>query len=128
MRPTLPRSLVVPAALACFAWAVSPSPGAPPGGDAGRVGFNRDVRPILSDKCFACHGPDQNKRKAGLRLDQRDSALAELRSGNRAVVPGRPDQSELVARIFSPEIQGRMPPARATKTLSSQDKEALRRR
>ncbi len=55
------------------------------------VVFNHDVRPILSDKCFACHGPDNNKREAGLRLDVRELALKELESGNRAIVPGKPE-------------------------------------
>src|SRR5690348_9367022 len=60
------------------------------------IDFNRDVRPILSENCYQCHGPDKNQRKADLRLDARDSAL-EL----EAIVPGQPDESELVARIFS---------------------------
>src|SRR5262245_38109940 len=115
----------MPVTLACFVWAVSTSSGAPPGGDAGRVGLNRHVRPTLSDERFACHGPDRHAPQAGLGLHRRDSALAELASGNRAVVPGRPERSELIARIFSPEM--RMPPASANKTLSPQEKEVLRR-
>src|SRR5262249_57306222 len=51
------------------------------------VDFNREVRPILAGKCFLCHGPDDKARKAGLRLDLRDTATKELKSGNRAVVP-----------------------------------------
>src|SRR4051794_32351609 len=63
------------------------------------VDFSRDVRPLLSQYCFACHGPDDRSRKGGLRLDRGDSALAELESGATAVVPGRPDESELMARL-----------------------------
>ena len=63
--------------------------------------FSRDVRPILSQHCFKCHGPDDKARKGGLRLDIRESAMKEAKSGGIALVPGKPDQSELVARIFS---------------------------
>jgi DNA-binding winged helix-turn-helix (wHTH) protein len=63
--------------------------------------FTRDVRPILSHNCFACHGPDEHDRRGGLRLDDRTAAIAELDSGMRAIVPGRPDESELVARIHA---------------------------
>ena len=66
-----------------------------------KVEFNRDVRPILSDKCFFCHGPDEKKRKSGLRLDLRDGAIKPAKSGDPAIVPGKPDESELVRRIFS---------------------------
>jgi len=53
-----------------------------------KIDFNREVRPILSDHCYACHGPDENKRKAGLRLDRPEEALKTLKSGERAIVPG----------------------------------------
>ena len=62
--------------------------------------FNRDVRPILADHCYACHGPDAHSRKAKLRLDKRESALGENDAGS-AIVPGKPEQSELVFRIES---------------------------
>src|SRR5262249_27363077 len=71
--------------------------------------FNRDVRPILADKCLACHGPDANKREANLRLDLRDSALSD-RKGVHAIVPGDTTQSELVRRISSSDPAYRMPP------------------
>ena len=63
--------------------------------------FSRDVRPILSQHCFKCHGPDDKARKGGLRLDVRESAVKEAKSGAIALVPAQPDKSELVARIFS---------------------------
>src|SRR5262245_56854058 len=68
---------------------------------APKVDFNREVRPILSDNCFACHGPDTTKMKAGLRLDVRDVAIKPLKSRETAIVPGKPDKSELVRRIFA---------------------------
>src|SRR5262249_34071243 len=67
------------------------------------VDFNRDVRPILSGKCFLCHGPDDKARKAGLRLDLRSAATRETAKGNLPIVPGRPDDSELLARVSSPD-------------------------
>ena len=65
------------------------------------VDFNREVRPILAGRCFLCHGPDDKARKAGLRLDLRETATKELKSGNRAIVPGDPAKSELIARVSS---------------------------
>src|SRR6478672_1086458 len=66
-----------------------------------RIEFNRDVRPILSDNCFHCHGPDNNARKAGLRLDLRDNAVKAAESGATPIVPGKPADSELSRRIAS---------------------------
>ena len=63
-----------------------------------RIDFNYQIRPILSDKCFNCHGPDPRKRKAGLRLDTKDGAFAKLKSDGHAIVPGNLDESELVAQ------------------------------
>lgn len=90
---------------------------------AERVQFNRDVRPILSDKCFFCHGPDSAKREAGLRLDERQAALDAS-----AIVAGHPDESELVRRVLSEDDGERMPPA-ASKLgrLSPQEIDTLRR-
>src|SRR6476661_7196964 len=65
------------------------------------VDYNREVRAILSKNCYACHGPDDEHRKAGLRFDLREAALKELESGARAVVPGNVDDSELISRITS---------------------------
>lgn len=90
------------------------------------VDFNRTIRPILSSICFKCHGPDHEERKAGLRLDLRDSALQQLESGDRAIVPGKPDDSELVRRILSTDDNERMPPPSNQHQLTEKDKAALR--
>src|SRR3954454_2277413 len=73
--------------------------------------YNRDVKPILSENCYTCHGPDGGRRKAGLRLDQKDAALDTLKSGNRAIVPGDAAKSELIARITTTDQDDHMPPA-----------------
>lgn len=73
--------------------------------------FNRDVRPILSQYCFKCHGMDEKSRKANLRLDTREGALSIAKSGEKAVVPGHPETSELVRRLFSEDADEKMPPS-----------------
>jgi hypothetical protein len=100
-------------------WCISGVAHAAPAAD---VRYNRDIRPILSENCFYCHGPDQNKRKAKLRLDVREEALAR-----KAFVPGNPDESELVRRIFSADDEELMPPPKSQKKLSQAQKELLRR-
>src|SRR5688572_3003374 len=76
------------------------------------ISYNYHVRPILSDKCFKCHGPDANKREADLRLDIADSAYAPLKEtkGAFAIVPGKPGESELYKRISSTDSLYYMPP------------------
>jgi hypothetical protein len=91
----------------------------------GRINFDRDIRPILSNNCFKCHGPDHKQRKAGLRLDLREGALAELKSGNRAIVPGKPEDSALAARITAADPQERMPPLSSGKKLSQEQVQLL---
>jgi len=90
------------------------------------VDFNREVRPLLSDTCFACHGPDAAKRKSGLRLDDRAVALAPAKSGKPAIVPGKPDESELVKRIFTTDADDLMPPEESHKKLTPVQKETLK--
>jgi mono/diheme cytochrome c family protein len=89
------------------------------------VEFNRDVRAILSDNCFACHGPDKGKRKADLRLDVEADAFAD-RGGYRALVAGKPDQSELFRRITEEDSARRMPPAKSGKHLTPRQVELIR--
>jgi mono/diheme cytochrome c family protein len=87
--------------------------------------FNRDIRPILSHNCFACHGPDEHDRRGGLRLDDRDAALAELDSGARAIVPRKPAESELVARIRATDPDLVMPPPESNHVLTDEQKVKL---
>jgi len=74
------------------------------------VDFNRDIRPILSDNCFACHGPDKGKRKSGLRLDTKEGAYGAGKSEKPAIVPGHPEKSELLSRVVSKDEEEVMPP------------------
>ncbi len=92
-----------------------------------RVSFGRQVRPILSDRCFACHGPDAQGREAGLALDSFEGATAELEGGRRAVVPGEPERSELLARVTASDPRRRMPPVSSDKVVTAQEVELLRR-
>jgi hypothetical protein len=94
---------------------------------SGRLGYNRDIRPILSENCFRCHGPDKGSRMAGFRLDVREQALQPIRSGAVPIVPGKPEASAVVARIFDPDPARAMPPEYAHKTLTPLQKETIRR-
>ena len=85
------------------------------------VSYNQDIRPILAENCFYCHGQDPNKRKADLRLDLRDAAVEF-----GAFVPGKPDESELVGRLFSHEADELMPPAKSNRKLSDKQKSLLK--
>jgi len=91
------------------------------------VDFNRDIRPIFSENCYACHGPDQNKRKAGLRFDRKDEAFAELKSGNFAIVPKDLTRSKLIERITTKDDDERMPPLKTGKHLTAEQIDLLRR-
>ena len=111
--------------LALFSWTLGASSAAYAAED--EIDYNRDVRSILSDKCFKCHGPDSNERQAGLRLDDPTSALAEADSGLIAIVPAEPDESELIRRIYSTDEGEVMPPPDSGKSLSDAERETLRR-
>jgi hypothetical protein len=89
------------------------------------VQFRRDVLPILSENCFACHGFDSHSREAGLRLDERAGALKKLESGEAAVVPGDPTTSELIRRILTDDVDERMPPKMSNKKLTAEQKRIL---
>lgn len=125
LRPTLPSFRVPTLAASAFvtllvlgrlgALAASPP-----------VDFDRVIRPILSNNCFQCHGPDESQRKSRLRLDDVKSALQPAESGAAAVVPGKPDDSELVRRIFSDKPDEVMPPPDSGKSLKPEQKDALK--
>jgi len=92
---------------------------------AARLEFNRDIRPILSENCFQCHGQDPAHREAKLRLDQFDSAILD-RDGFAALVPGKPDESEMIVRILSGDESERMPPKESNKHVSAAQVALLR--
>ena len=101
-----------------FAMAISSNAGT-------SLSFNQDIRPILSENCFLCHGPDEASRKAKLRLDEPESALAD-RDGIRAIVPGKPEQSELIRRIDADDLEDRMPPENSGRRLKDAEKAMLK--
>src|SRR5262245_11221330 len=115
--------LVVSCCVLGLCWAS----GAPESRADDRVLFNRDIRPILSENCYKCHGPDKNQRKAGLRFDKAEGAVAKLESGRGAIVPGKAAESELLARITSADEGLHMPPLETGKRLTSQQIGLLKR-
>src|SRR5262245_32676979 len=114
----LPRFVLVPLLAACTVSATR--------ADEPRVEFNRQIRPLLSDRCFRCHGPDARQRKADLRLDAETAAKAK-RDGDPAIVPGKPDESELIRRVTSEDEAERMPPPGAGKPLTREEISLFRR-
>jgi hypothetical protein len=115
----MPSCRLLPAALGLLVFATDSF-------GAEKVRFNRDVRPILSDTCFHCHGPDEKERKGGLRLDVRAEALKPAKSGATAIVPGKPEQSEIINRIHSKDADEVMPPDKLHKNLTAAQREILR--
>ena len=90
------------------------------------ISYNDDIRHILSNNCFKCHGPDDRARARRPRLDKPESSTIEARSGLIPIVPGRPDQSELIRRITSKDADSRMPPADEKLRLSNQQIKLLK--
>jgi hypothetical protein len=117
--------LSVPISVLIFALVLTGEAAAANGADG--VDYDRQIRPILSEKCFRCHGPDEAARQSGLRLDVRDDALKPAESGERAIVPGDLKASQLVARIGSNDPDEAMPPAEINKPLTEREKDLLRR-
>lgn len=113
--------------VACALLAVVATLEMPVGGKAADapLSFNRDIRPILSDACFTCHGPDARKRKGELRLDQEDHVFGGTRDA--VIVRGKPDQSVLLQRILATDAEEVMPPPETKKQLTPEQKETLRR-
>src|SRR6478752_4914686 len=92
-----------------------------------KIDFNRDIRPILSNQCAKCHGPDPKERKGGtdgLRLDVRDDATADL-GGYAAIVPGHPEKSAVIQRVTSRDDDERMPPKESGKQLTRREIDLL---
>ena len=110
------------APVACSSRPPSPGPTTSPAS----VDFNRQIRPILSESCYQCHGPDVNKRKADLRLDRRDG-LFRSADGTTIVVPGKPDESELLARITADDPELRMPPPKSGAPLDPEQIDLIKR-
>lgn len=121
---TLARTIwpcLIAVVLPLVAWARPASAG------GATLSYNRDIRPIFSETCFKCHGPDAARRKSGLRLDQPEAAFGKAESGKAAIVPGKPEQSELISRITSADEDAVMPPPKEHKTLKASEIAILKR-
>ncbi|WP_166820263.1 PSD1 and planctomycete cytochrome C domain-containing protein [Thalassoroseus pseudoceratinae] len=95
--------------------------------DTPPVDYLREVRPILAQNCFQCHGPDESTREAGLRLDRREDALEKLDSGTHAVVPGKPSDSEVMVRLTTEDEYLKMPPPESGRQLTQKQIDIVRR-
>lgn len=119
--------LILPVVVIVGAFAVGERPATPiPGTTREKIRFARDIRPLLSDRCFQCHGPDRETRKAELRLDLREEAVRDL-GGFAAIVPGDASASELMARIISDDPDEMMPPSSSHKPCLSPEEASLLR-
>src|SRR6185503_1204321 len=119
---------VLVATLAMARTVVAASKEAKPSSAAARpIEFNRDIRALLSDNCFACHGPDENKRKAKLRFDVKEDAFKPTKDGDYAIVPGDLKKSILIQRITSKDEEEVMPPPKTGKKLTAQQIDLLKR-
>src|SRR5439155_13487080 len=95
-------------------------------GQRSTVDFNRDIRPILSDNCYQCHGPDEKARKAKLRLDIKEGAF-RVKDGKTVIIPGKSAESELIRRITNTDPDEVMPPPKSNRKLTAAQKELLKR-
>src|SRR6476660_2254438 len=93
------------------------------------IDFARDVAPILSDKCYFCHGPDEKARKAKLRLDMTDGPQVAYRAKDdvAVIVPGKSGDSELIRRIVTDDVEDKMPPPKSNRTLTPRQIDLLKR-
>lgn len=127
MRAPLPASIPAAWLTASIMIGLLSLPSALPAGLPATVNFNRDVRPILSEHCFPCHGPDAQSRRAGLRLDLREAALRPAESEAVPIIPGDPVGSELIERITAANESDLMPPPKFQKKLSAAQIDTLRK-
>src|SRR5436305_651869 len=109
--------------LAAGIWGAPQGPKPKQKAPARQIEFNRDIRPIIT-KCFTCHGHDPKAIMADLRLDQRSAAISKLKDGHIAIVPGHPEQSEVVKRIYAKGDEA-MPPAGSNKFITDEDRRLL---
>ncbi len=112
--PSKAGGWILAASLCCLVIPIRPACG-----DEGRsIDFDREIRPILADKCYACHGPNESSREGGFRIDQKESAIAEADSGSQPVVPGDAMSSEVYLRLITDDEDLRMPPEDSGKSLT----------
>ncbi|MEY2795243.1 MAG: hypothetical protein RIR10_959, partial [Planctomycetota bacterium] len=123
---SIPRSSVPILATFVGLFGVQASAASPVALSATTIDFNRDIRPILSANCFACHGPDAHARKAGLRLDVAEAAYATSEDGITAIKPRDLAASELWKRITSTDADNVMPPPESHRALTEEDKAKIR--
>ncbi len=122
------KSLTLLMAVVLFVQGVAIVRAAPVAAPVGeRLQYNRDIRPILSENCFLCHGPDKNARKSGLRLDIAEEAVRPAKSGKVAIVPGKPAESEVLRRLTTTDADDLMPPPESHKQVTVEQRERLRR-
>jgi hypothetical protein len=120
------RAMIVPAILIALGFFLPTRLIASQGPIPSTIDFNRDIRPILSENCYFCHGPDKNKRKADLRLDEHDGLFSVIKD-HSTVVPGKPDESELFKRVTASDPAERMPDPKSNKRLSDRQIAVLRK-